>query len=79
MLRQVRPPAAGQARPTVPIRAASPGRGRAGEGRGERVCRELVTSGTPTAASVPPQQGLDRNMLGTLAGANSLRNFTSRF
>ncbi|XP_069315666.1 plakophilin-1 isoform X1 [Eulemur rufifrons] len=25
------------------------------------------------------QQGFDRNMLGTLAGANSLRNFTSRF
>lgn len=28
---------------------------------------------------LPLQQGFDRNMLGTLAGANSLRNFTSRF
>ncbi|EGW02190.1 Plakophilin-1 [Cricetulus griseus] len=29
--------------------------------------------------SVLRQQGFDRNMLGTIAGANSLRNFTSRF
>ncbi|XP_053463499.1 plakophilin-1 [Nycticebus coucang] len=29
--------------------------------------------------SVLRQQGFDRNMLGTLAGANSFRNFTSRF
>ncbi|KAI5168896.1 plakophilin-1 [Manis pentadactyla] len=29
--------------------------------------------------SVLRQQGFDRSMLGTLAGANSLRNFTSRF
>lgn len=27
----------------------------------------------------PPQQGFDRSMLGTLAGASSLRNFSSRF
>ncbi|XP_019493512.1 PREDICTED: plakophilin-1 isoform X1 [Hipposideros armiger] len=34
-------------------------------------CKELQ--------SILRQQGFDRNMLGSLAGANSLRNFTSRF
>lgn len=33
----------------------------------------------PHVAVPPLQQGFDRNMLGALSGANSLRNFTSRF
>lgn len=37
------------------------------------------TPGCSLAPCVSPQQGFDRNMLGALAGANSLRNFTSRF
>lgn len=37
------------------------------------------TPGCSPAPCVSPQQGFDRNMLGALAGANSLRNFTSRF
>ena len=33
----------------------------------------------PVPGASRPQQGLDRNMLGTLAGTSSLRSFTSRF
>lgn len=41
--------------------------------------RALVLEHFMQLLFLPLQQGLDRNMLGNLAGPNTFRNFTSRF